>query len=365
VADLPASTRVFAVFVTCGIQTGTGCNPSSLNVLDIRGAEVTYEENALPKGSIDDGELLTEGPQAGVRSLAFSASDAESGVAKASVLIGKTVVATADFAAECTYAAQAACPPARSGSIAVDTRKVPDGTYPISLRVIDAAGNEQTVPSVAAIRVANGTLDSTPGSPVGGARLTAAFARNRRSHVTVGYGSRVVVRGRLSGVSGVPIGGARIDIEERPIHGGRVAVAAATTGADGAFSYTLGRGPSRTVRLSLTGAVGTATQLKLRVRAAATLHVRLDGIVVRYRGKVLSKPLPRRGKLVEIQGRAPGAGWKTFARRRSSRSGSFAGTYRLRIHRPGVRLQFRVRIPAEREYSFAAHAGRTLSRTVH
>jgi hypothetical protein len=355
---------VFAVFLTCGIQTGTGCNPSSLNVLDVRGAEVTYEENALPKGSIDGGELLTEGSQAGVRSLVFSASDAESGVAKVSVLIGKTVVATSDFAAECTYAAQAACPPARTASIAVDTRKVPDGTYPVSLRVTDAAGNEQTVPSSAAIRVANATLDSTTGPVVGDARLTAAFSRNRRSHLTVGYGRRVVVRGRLSGVAGAPIGGARIDVEERPTRGGQAVVSAATTGADGAFSYTIGRGPSRTVRLSFAGAVGAAKELKLRVRSSATLRVRLAGIVVRYRGKVLSKPLPGRGKLVEIQGRAPGAGWKTFARRRSSGRGSFAGTYRLRIHRPGVRLQFRVRIPAESGYPFVAHAGRPVSRIV-
>jgi hypothetical protein len=103
----------------------------------------------------------------------------------------------------------------------------------------------------------------------------------------------------------------------------------------------------------------------LRVRASASLRVALKGIVVRYRGRVLSKPLPRRGKLVEIQGRAPGAGWKTFATRRADRRGGFAGTYRLRIRRPGVRLQFRVRVPAENGYPFVAHAGRAVTRIVH
>jgi hypothetical protein len=366
VADLPASTRVFGVVLNCGIQTGTGCNPSSLNVLDIRGAEMTLEENSPPTASIDGGELLADGSQAGLRSLSFSASDAESGIARVSVLIGKTVVATTDYAADCAYDSQAACPTSRSTSIAADTRKVPDGTYPVSLRVTDAAGNGQVAPAAAAIRVANSSPDLAVGPPGGGAQLTAVFSRNRRSEVTVGFGRRVVVRGRLRGIDGAPIAGARIDVEEQPTLGiGRVVTAAATTGADGTFSATVGRGPSRTVRLSYAGALGAVKQLKLRVRSSATLRVGLAGVVVRYRGRVLSVPLPRRGKLVEIQGRAPGAGWKTFARRRTSRRGVFAGTYRLRIRRPGVRLQFRVRVPAEHGYPFVAHAGRAVSRIVH
>jgi hypothetical protein len=362
VADLPASTRVFALYLTCGIQTGTGCNPSSLNVLDVRGAEVTYEESSLPKASIDGGELLTDGPQAGIRSLAFSASDNESGIAKLAVLLGKNVVASSDFTSECTYAEQAACPSTRNASIAVDTRKVPDGTYPISLRVTDAAGNEQTAQSAAVIRVANATSASSTGPSVAAASLTAAFVRNHRATVTVGYGTRVVVRGRLRGLDGAPIGGARIDIAEQSTNHG-VTTAIATTGSDGVFSYAVPRGPSRTVRLSY-AAGGAVKQLKLRVKASATLHVRLDGIVVRYHGRVLSKPLPPRGKIVEIQGRAPGSGWRTFATRRATRRGAFSGTYRLRIHRPGVRLQFRVRVPAQAGYPFVAHAGRPLSRVV-
>jgi hypothetical protein len=363
-ADLPASTRVFGLYLNCGIQTGTGCNPSSLNVLDIRGAEATFEETSVPKASIDGGDLLTDGPQTGVRSLAFSASDAESGIARLSVLVGKTVVASSDFASECAYTSYVACPPTRNTSIAVDTRKVPDGTYPVSMRVTDAAGNEQTASSATAIRIENAGPSLAPTPAVAGARLTAAFARNGRSKLTVGYGRRVLIRGRLRGADGTPVGGARIDIEEHPTLGGRVFAAATATGTDGSFSYRIGRGSSRTIRLTYAGAVGAVKPLQLRVKSSATLSVRLVGIIVRYKGKVLSKPLPRNGKLVAIQGRAPGAGWKTFAKRRSTRRGSFSGTYRLRIHRPGVRLQFRVRVPTERGYPFVAHAGRAISRIV-
>jgi hypothetical protein len=142
-----------------------------------------------------------------------------------------------------------------------------------------------------------------------------------------------------------------------------------TTGPDGVFEYTVPRGPSRRLTFTYRRTVGDATpvvqQLKLRVQASATLHVALKGVQVRYRGRVLSKPLPRRGKLVEIQGRAPGAAWKTFATRRATRRGEFSGTYRLRVHRPGVRLQFRVHVPSEAGYPYVAHTGAAQTHVVH
>jgi hypothetical protein len=365
--ELPANTRVFGVYVICGIEAGP-CNPSSLNVLDIRGAEVTLEESTVPKASISGGELLTDGSQSGIRALAYSATDTQAGIARVSALIGKTIAGTSDFASECTYSAIAACPQTLTTTMAVDTRKVPDGIYPVSLVVTDAAGNEQTVQGATAIRVDNGAgaLQSSSGALVADARLTALFASNRRSTLTVGYGRRVVVRGRLRGPDNLPIGGARLDIEERPASRNSAAAHRfATTGADGIFAYTVGTGPSRVLTLRYAGAPPATKEVRLRVKASAAFHVALKGIAVRYRGRVLSTPVPRTGKVVEIQGRAPGAGWKTFARRRTNRRGAFVGTYRLRIRRPGVRLQFRVRVPSERGYPFVAHAGPALTRIVH
>jgi hypothetical protein len=311
---------------------------------------------------------MTNGAQSGIRGLAYAATDAQAGIARVSALIGKTVAGTTDFVSECTHAAIAACPQTRNTTIAVDTRKVPDGIYPVSLVVTDAAGNEQTVQAATAIRVDNsaGVVQPSSDALVANALLTATFAANRRSTLIVGYGRRVVVRGRLRGPDRAPIGGARIDVEQRPASRSAGGVGgAATTGPDGIFVYTLGKGPSRVVTLTYPGIPAAVKQLRLRVKASAALHVALNGIAVRYRGRVLSHPLPRRGKLVEIQGRAPGAGWKTFAKRRTNRRGVFAGTYRLRIHRPGVRLQFRVRVPSEAGYPFIAHAGRALTRVVH
>jgi hypothetical protein len=359
--ELPADTRVFAVYLNCGIDAGA-CMPNVTSVLDIRGAEATLEEQTLPTASITGGELMADGPQSGVRALAYTANDAHSGVARVSAVIGKTVVAISDFSSECAHADIAACPQTRTTTLAADTRKVPDGIYPVSLVVTDAAGNEQTVQASTAIRVENGAsaLGPSSGGLVSNARLTAAFAANRRSTVTVGYGRRVVIRGRLRGPDGAPISGAQINISPSRAN---ATPGVATTGPDGIFAYTVGRGTSRVLTLTYPGIPAAVKQLRLRVKSSATLRVALKGIVVRYRGRVISKPLPGKGKLVEIQGKAPGAG-KTFAKRRTDRRGAFAGTYRLRVRRPGVHLQFRVRVPREGGYPFVAHAGRAVTRIV-
>jgi hypothetical protein len=356
------NTVVFLLLVSCSIDAGA-CTPSATNILEIRGAEATLEENIAPTGSVDGGELMSAGAQAGVRALEYTVRDPQSGVARIAITVGKTVVGTADFASECAYADLAACPPSKSGSIAVDTRKVPDGLYPVSLRVTDAAGNEQTVQSPTAIQVANGAAGAPSGSGAAtNARVIASFAANRHATLTVGYGRRAVVRGRVVGAGGERLGGISLNAEERPAAGGTGArQGTLTTKADGTFTYTLRRGTSRTLLFSYQNVV---KRLKLRVKASATLRVGLSGILVRYRGRVLSKPLPRKGKLVEIQGRAPGAGWKTFARRRTTRTGNYSGTYRLRVHRPGVRLQFRVLVPSETKYPFVAHAGAAVKRIV-
>ena len=376
-SQLGTDTTIFYVVVSCSADKGTDCPAVDTDVLDIRGAEATLEENLAPGGSIDGGTVLTAGPQSNIKTLAYTATDRESGIARVSAIAGRTVIGTADFAADCPFAAPLACPSTRTGTIDVDTRKVADGLYPVSMRVTDAAGNEQVVQSSTAIQVANGaaaapsqpTTAGSSGNARSTARLTASFAANHRATLTVGFGRNVIVRGRLRTQGGDPISGARLQLFD-PANpaGGQAVDAGISTGADGRFSYPVRAAASRTLTIgypSDSGELAAVARVKLRVRASATLRVSLAGIRVRYRGRVLSKPLPRRGKLVEIQGRAPGATWKTFATRRATRDGTFAGTYRLRVHRPGVRLQFRVRIPKETGYPFVAHTGRPVARIVH
>jgi hypothetical protein len=366
---LASDTHIYLVLIGCSGGTGEPCTAVDSNVLDIRGVESTLEENIAPGGSFGAGELFSDGPQAGVRQVSYAAGDQESGVARVSVIVGTTVVGTADFASDCAYASLLACPQARGGSIAVDTRKVADGIYPVSLRVTDAAGNVASTPAAKAINVVNGTASTagsqSPGEAPASARMTASFAANRRSNLTVAYGRTVVVRGRVRDADGTPLGGAAVDVEER-VASSSTSGASATvrTAPDGLFIYRALPGPNRTLTFTYRGGPVLVNRLTLRVKASASLHVALNGITVRYSGTVQSKPLPRRGKVVEIQGRAPGGAWKTFATRRTTPGGAFAGIYRLRVHRPGVRLQFRVRVPRERGYPFVGHTGAPVTRRV-
>jgi hypothetical protein len=127
---------------------------------------------------------------------------------------------------------------------------------------------------------------------------------------------------------------------------------------DGSFSYVLSaRRPSRTIRVAFELQVGqrvVSAPLKLRVRAASTLRAVLRGRNIRFSGRVVSRPIPARGKRLRMQGRAPGFGWSTFDTLVTDRRGRFRGTYRLPIRRPGVRLQIRAVIPSERDYPYVS-----------
>jgi hypothetical protein len=73
---------------------------------------------------------------------------------------------------------------------------------------------------------------------------------------------------------------------------------------------------------------------------------------VRFRGRLLGKPIPRRGKLVELQAFDAGR-WRVFAQPRARRSGRFRTSYRLqRTFRPRT-FRFRARVRPESAYPYA------------
>jgi hypothetical protein len=369
---LAADTHIAHVALSC---TGAPCTPASSNPLEIRGAEVTLNEAVLPTATAEGGPLLDGRPQSGVRGLSFSAADAESGVAEVSALLGSTVVATQDFRPDCAYAALAACAVTRSGSLIVDTRAVEDGEHPLSLRVTDAAANRQTISTGATITVANGAgrgaMASNGTSASQDARLTAGFVGRRGSKATVRYHQKAKIRGRLTTASGVPIGAARVEVVETPVGlPKRARIRWTTTAADGRFTYAVrARGMSRNLRVRYRPVlaedkVAATRLLSVRVAAAGSLRVALHGIRVSYNGRVVSGPVPRRGLRVYLEGRAAGGHWTQFAIKRTTGRGRFSGRYRLRVRRPGVRLQFRLRIPRQSGYPYAAGVGPPVTRTV-
>jgi hypothetical protein len=172
-------------------------------------------------------------------------------------------------------------------------------------------------------------------------------------------------------LTGRGIGGARLEIVEQPDAAAtKETLSHTTTRSDGTFSFVVsGQKPSRAVVVRYFSHPGTRTpsasrKLRLQVRAASTFDLTLRGISVRYSGRLLTRPIPRGGKQIYIQGRAAGGAWQRFAVRWTDSKGRFSGRYRLRVRRPGVRLQFRVEIPKQKRYPYAPRVGRVVTRTV-
>jgi len=357
----PASSDLYWLVLWCGVTdpAAPDCFPTHGTPLHVRGIEVTLNEDIPPAASPSGGPLLAGGPQSGTRTLTYAASDPQSGVAKIEALLGETVVGSRDLAPMCAHDDFTACPSSDEGSLQVDTRAIPNGSHRFRLRITDAADNQQVVLAPHPVEVVNnGTITE---------RLTAQFAGSSRSTMTVPFEQRVRIRGRLAGRTGRGIGRARIEVFERTSRPGarQRAVASIRTRSDGSFSYLLAKGrPSRAVLLAFHPArVGPSASrtLHLRVRAASSLRASLRGTVVRFGGRVVSGPLPSNGKRVLLQGRAPGYTWATFATERTNRVGRFSGRYRLPVRRPGVRLQIRVVVPAEKSYPYASSRGRPIT----
>jgi hypothetical protein len=340
----------------------------------VHGMEITLTENVQPIVSSIGGPLAAGGIQTGVSSVNYSAFDHQSGLTRVEAVLGDSVVGTRDLTPRCSFYDFTVCPNADDGSLPTDTRAVPNGSYRLTVRVHDAAGNVTSVPSPNEIQVQNAApAETAPGGVTGaagvatGLRLAASLGNSLGSSLIVPWGRRVTLRGQLTTASAQGVGGAEIDILERTARKGarQRSEGRAHTGPNGDFKHVLlGRRPSRTVKLvhrMLGGGVVESRTLTLRVRATATLRASLHGIKLLYAGRVLSHPLPVTGKRVVLQGKAPGFAWVAFATVRTDRLGRFSGTYRLQARRRGVRLEIRAVVPAERDYPYLKFSGRPVS----
>jgi len=336
------------------------CFPDDATPLRITGAQVTLREDVAPSAGIVGGTLLQAGPQGGVRSVEYTASDLQSGLMRFELLIDENVVASRDLAARCTYSDFAVCPDADRAALLVDTRAVPDGSHAVALRVSDAAGNQELIRPARAVQIKNQDSPEAVGAPgaTSGSQLTARFKGSSKESISLSYSGRAVIRGRLTTGSRDALGHAPIEIFERESRRGapEVDLGSLQTGNDGQFSYTVApRRPSRSLRFVYAGDRVGSRALKVRVRAASTLRASLRGVTIRFRGRVISAPLPAAGKRVVLEGKAPGFDWARFAAVRADSSGRFSGSYRIAVRRHGVRLQIRVIVPAQRNYPYLSY----------
>jgi len=348
------------------VSVADPCVASHHVPLLIRGMKVTLSETTPPTALRVGGGLLDPGSQSGTRTVTYATSDAESGVRRIDVLLGDTLVASNDLSPRCSDADFTACPVSDDGVLQVDTRAVANGPHRLTLRVLDAAGNAELIHHDSAVEVFN-AQPATSSIDSATFKLDAQFKSTSRSTLTVPYGRSVSIRGRLTRASQPVAAGSQIEVLERRDRRGATEVSRARvkTKADGSFSARLATTrPSRTIRLAYRPTAGgqvSSRALKLRVRTGSQLRASLRGRILRFSGRVLSAPIPKAGKRVVMEGRSPGSAWTAFKRLRTDRKGRFSGTYRLRVRRPGVRLQVRAAVPTETGYGYLGSRSRTVT----
>ena len=169
----------------------------------------------------------------------------------------------------------------------------------------------------------------------------------------VHFGRSPRLSGRARRIDGAPLVSAQIIVS--PAKGGWTRTA--ITGRDGAYRMRLPRGPSLTLNLQAwapNAASLACSQAKIKTRAGVTLRatrrVRPGGRV-RFRGRLKGRPVPRRGKLVELQA-FDGGRWRTFATPRSRRDGRYRASYRLRRTFGPRTFHFRARVRREAGYPY-------------
>jgi hypothetical protein len=234
------------------------------------------------------------------------------------------------------------------------------GVYELRARVTDGAGNSgvgdrrrdgsPAIVDASALRAAT-RLTVGIVSPSGRTPLTAA---------TVGFGRRATARGTLVRTGGAPVPGATVEVWSRQASAGapfRLAARARTSPAGG-FAYTVPAGPSRTLRFRYAGSAAqraSQADVNVTVPAAATIrasrHAVRNGQTVTFTGVLAGRPIPRGGKVLDLQAFYRGR-WRTFATPRAGSDGRWRYRYRFGATRGRLVYRFRVVVRPESSYPY-------------
>src|SRR6202012_2968791 len=142
----------FYMRVFCSTSAPTGCTFPSAFFLAPGALSLTLHDTGRPSVQATGGGLTTAGTYKGEQSISYTASDSGSGVDHVTVALGQTVLGTAQ--STCQASVLVPCPSTTGGAFSVDTRQVPDGTYPVILTAYDASGDASPT-AVATVIVLN------------------------------------------------------------------------------------------------------------------------------------------------------------------------------------------------------------------
>jgi hypothetical protein len=198
------------------------------------------------------------------------------------------------------------------------------------------------------------------GSPASDRVVLSALANNRASTMKVKYGKRVPITGRLVGPDGTPIANAILEVQTRTaLPGASVADAGrVVTGADGRFKYVAPAGPSRVVRIAYRShtadsSFADTSDVTLQVKAGVTIKATPKKVRNRhatmFTGRLLGKPISKRGVVVDLQVFFRHK-WRTFGAPRTNRAGKYR--FRYRFMAGAATWKFRARVRRESSYPY-------------
>jgi hypothetical protein len=370
--DLAAALpHTYAYVIGCGFANGCttgGHDPASPSgpdtVLRIFGAIISVEDDTPPTLSLGGTGLLDGATQSGTVPLAVNAADT-AGIAKIEVYAdnGQSPSFTQDFthSPHCAFYQAVPCQDLSNYQYPLDTTKLPNGTYYITVKAYDPAGNVVAVSSSSPVTIQNepyGALSSTlngpripNGQPCAGEALDLTINGKHRPPI-VPFGRKVTVRGVLH-CGTVPIRGASVAIVT--VGGSRSAVvnSAVQTALDGSFSYKVPVGPDRVLRFSYTAysndpgpsATATATiAIRPRIKLRIGPHSTSNGHTIHWSGTIAGGPYPAQGVTLDVEVRE-GKHWRIFDQVVANRKGRFHYHYRFRATTESTTYTFRVALP--------------------
>jgi hypothetical protein len=392
--------------------SGKGDSNGYAAVVYLYASDLTLEQSTQPTVSSVEGELATASTLSGVADLAFHAEDPGSGVYRAVFTVdGSPAGATLidENGSHCRDVGQTAdslpaflylqpCKPSLNADLPFDTSTLTDGTHHLVVSVTNASGNSTVAldrkistlnhpgssPLTGPTPVATGdalvtghTPTTQPLLPPNGtnaspaAHLSLRWSSTAHTVLHASYGRSHTLRGRLTAPDGSPIGGATLRVLSTPAYQGSAprSLPSVHTAPDGSFQVRI---PSSTPSSRITLAYSSHTSqpspdvtaaLTLTVPASLSLRVtptvsHLGGTIV-FSGALRGSPLPRGGKQLVLEARAPHAPWRQFRVLSTLPHGRYHATYRFRLAGPIV-YEFRATSPHEADFPFGAGASRVV-----
>ncbi len=382
--------NIYAVAVCVGPYEGALTCPAAGGVdaaVSITAADIALTVSSTPSasavgGSLTGGEVL-DGPQ----DIQITASDNGPGIYQAlfqidGVTVRRQVIdsdggrcrevgQTSDGTPAFLYL-QPCLTQVSAQDVSFDPSTVSDGPHRLRVLVSDAAGDTTTILDRQVVIDNNGAYSTllARGECNGitcddHARLIAAAGQPMRFTRRLAR-SGVSLAGRLVDHAGTPITGAQVQLLEQPACAGAAMrqTASAGTGPDGAWSFTVPKGPSRLLRVAYfshlkDAAPAARLDYRERVYAAVSMRaarrVRLGATVV-FRGRLAGGYVPYPGQQVQIEIYYQRR-WRTIEVLPTNRRGRFAYRYIFTLG-PGASYTFRAVALSNPAYPFLAAASR-------